>query len=740
MNLAAGQVPGHFSIQTGNASQPTVELRLPHPPTLSSQVPTPVGSHLVDKQQRGGVFQMNPASFRGPSIPVTSIPQPSRPIHQEHEIRREINTSDLRLKSPPAIPNLNSTRPSVLMRHRNPHEYMSCRSVDVAAAALQDHNYTLPKRSSPIPSQPQQSYAQVPQQHHHHKEPVVAPPPTVPTLSLGNLRAASPPNNKIHMPQPPPSPLSLHPKPPPPALTLCGNVRGTAPSPPITASEVVAKSRRPRSESPASVPGRRRRRKTLENNEDHGDIVPGRKPGVPGRKRSRKAELQPTLNNTIPPYHANLQADQDQLRNSLNSHDEHNSGGVNHEHTKRRLKKNKLELALAQYGQEKIIRKGKDKHLSGDDLHFSEKSANLTKLADAAHMQNDSLSRMGWDAKLTAVSALTSPKDPAPPSLLWSKPTTVNNVLTKDSSSETSSNNTSSKPVLPEDSNSEGITRCICDYLHDDGFMICCDKCSMWQHVDCMGIDRSDIPEAYLCEICNPRWVSKARARAIQDRKKEMMDLGVVEDDSTVGGDSDQDARNEKSRSGTPAEPNAVGHMLSSPGKSTGKLKRRGRPSLSNGQPFSDSDSEMQSSPLHSPNAKRSRKYSGKRGQNLMLDFDSPSKISRKRRSSERGPRKYFLGMKGDSEPPKTRRSYTRRNTLSSPLSSPSREDSEKVVEDHKENSLDSLQLDENGKESDERGTEFKQDEGKSDANGLLANSESRRKRKQVSFGFIFTI
>ena len=26
----------------------------------------------------------------------------------------------------------------------------------------------------------------------------------------------------------------------------------------------------------------------------------------------------------------------------------------------------------------------------------------------------------------------------------------------------------------PED---DSITRCICDFLHDDGYMICCDKC-----------------------------------------------------------------------------------------------------------------------------------------------------------------------------------------------------------------------------------------------------------------------
>ncbi|XP_037935353.1 uncharacterized protein LOC119669506 isoform X2 [Teleopsis dalmanni] len=62
----------------------------------------------------------------------------------------------------------------------------------------------------------------------------------------------------------------------------------------------------------------------------------------------------------------------------------------------------------------------------------------------------------------------------------------------------------------------DSLTRCICDLTHDDGYMICCDKCSAWQHVDCMGIERHNIPEEYLCEICQPRPVDKVRARQIQ--------------------------------------------------------------------------------------------------------------------------------------------------------------------------------------------------------------------------------
>jgi hypothetical protein len=32
------------------------------------------------------------------------------------------------------------------------------------------------------------------------------------------------------------------------------------------------------------------------------------------------------------------------------------------------------------------------------------------------------------------------------------------------------------------------ITRCICSFTHDDGYMICCDECSVWQHVECVEV------------------------------------------------------------------------------------------------------------------------------------------------------------------------------------------------------------------------------------------------------------
>ncbi|XP_006612782.1 histone-lysine N-methyltransferase ash1 isoform X2 [Apis dorsata] len=49
----------------------------------------------------------------------------------------------------------------------------------------------------------------------------------------------------------------------------------------------------------------------------------------------------------------------------------------------------------------------------------------------------------------------------------------------------------------------EDVIRCICGLHRDEGLMIQCERCLVWQHCDCVKADTSI--ESYLCERCHPR-------------------------------------------------------------------------------------------------------------------------------------------------------------------------------------------------------------------------------------------
>lgn len=65
-----------------------------------------------------------------------------------------------------------------------------------------------------------------------------------------------------------------------------------------------------------------------------------------------------------------------------------------------------------------------------------------------------------------------------------------------------------------DDDASAEITRCVCgsqEYpftdaeMEDTGFMICCERCNVWQHGPCVGVMReNEAPEIYFCEECRP--------------------------------------------------------------------------------------------------------------------------------------------------------------------------------------------------------------------------------------------
>ncbi|XP_051991564.1 histone-lysine N-methyltransferase ASH1L-like [Xyrauchen texanus] len=49
----------------------------------------------------------------------------------------------------------------------------------------------------------------------------------------------------------------------------------------------------------------------------------------------------------------------------------------------------------------------------------------------------------------------------------------------------------------------DDVIRCICGMYKDEGLMIQCEKCMVWQHCDCMRLEAE--VEHYLCELCDPR-------------------------------------------------------------------------------------------------------------------------------------------------------------------------------------------------------------------------------------------
>ncbi|XP_042202296.1 histone-lysine N-methyltransferase ASH1L-like [Callorhinchus milii] len=76
---------------------------------------------------------------------------------------------------------------------------------------------------------------------------------------------------------------------------------------------------------------------------------------------------------------------------------------------------------------------------------------------------------------------------------------------------ETASEADSSDISIGEKENSnekdDDVIRCICGLYKDEGLMIQCEKCMVWQHCDCMLVT-ADV-EHYLCEQCDPRSVDR---------------------------------------------------------------------------------------------------------------------------------------------------------------------------------------------------------------------------------------
>ncbi|KAG8167120.1 hypothetical protein KVR01_002809 [Diaporthe batatas] len=91
----------------------------------------------------------------------------------------------------------------------------------------------------------------------------------------------------------------------------------------------------------------------------------------------------------------------------------------------------------------------------------------------------------------------------------------------------------SDKPEKARPQEDEGIIKCICNFAHDDGATVFCEKCNTWQHIDCyyhpLGeaekVKQEDFDHS--CADCNPRILDKHQA---MERQRKRLGLQPDED------------------------------------------------------------------------------------------------------------------------------------------------------------------------------------------------------------------
>lgn len=89
------------------------------------------------------------------------------------------------------------------------------------------------------------------------------------------------------------------------------------------------------------------------------------------------------------------------------------------------------------------------------------------------------------------------------------------------------------KPEKAKPQEDEGIIKCICNFAHDDGATVFCEKCNTWQHIDCYyhPLDEAEKVKQedfdHSCADCNPRILDKHQA---MDRQRKRLGLQPDED------------------------------------------------------------------------------------------------------------------------------------------------------------------------------------------------------------------
>mmetsp|Transcript_3831 Transcript_3831/g.5113 ORF Transcript_3831/g.5113 Transcript_3831/m.5113 type:complete len:360 (+) Transcript_3831:249-1328(+) len=87
------------------------------------------------------------------------------------------------------------------------------------------------------------------------------------------------------------------------------------------------------------------------------------------------------------------------------------------------------------------------------------------------------------------------------------------------------------------------ITKCPCGQNQDDeGLMIQCDRCLVWQHGNCVGIfDESKVPKNYFCEQCKPQHKIHQEARRRRSEVTQARQIRIMKGQRRARTGSDKD-------------------------------------------------------------------------------------------------------------------------------------------------------------------------------------------------------
>ena len=96
---------------------------------------------------------------------------------------------------------------------------------------------------------------------------------------------------------------------------------------------------------------------------------------------------------------------------------------------------------------------------------------------------------------------------------------------------------------------------------NDENIFNCFSYVRVWQHVVCMGLDKNNIPDEYLCEVCKPRPIDRKRAKALQARRR----------NEIFNNSSSSDETDKKHRNSSGSNSTAKNNKKSGPQSALGK-------------------------------------------------------------------------------------------------------------------------------------------------------------------------